>query len=168
MANPDSIGHRNRLIRLLERCAGIGGSTGGSIIEIALLVPVFTVLIVGSAEFAGLEYAAIETSNAARAGVAYGAQSSTTAADTAGMQNAAVNDSPNVAGLVATAKEFWSCSATPSTQHTSPPTCTGTGTGNHVLNYVEVTTTATVTPEFHLPGLPSSYTLTGQAIMRVQ
>jgi Flp pilus assembly protein TadG len=166
MAHADSIGHRSRLIRLLERCAGIGGSTGGSIIEIALLVPVFTVLIVGSAEFAGLEYAAIETSNAARAGVAYGSQSSATAADTAGMQNAAVNDSPNVPGLVATAKEFWSCSATPSTQNTLPPKCTGAG--NHVLNYVEVTTTATVTPEFHVPGLPSSYTLTGQAIMRVQ
>src|ERR1017187_7470777 len=80
-------------IRLLERCALLRGSTGGSIIEIALMVPVFTVLIVGSAEFAGVEYAAIETSNAARAGVAYGAQSSATAADTAGMQSAAINDS---------------------------------------------------------------------------
>ena len=153
-------------IRLLERCALLRGSTGGSIIEIALMVPVFAVLIVGSAEFAGVEYAAIETSNAARAGVAYGAQSSTTAADTAGMRSAAVNDSPNVPGLVATAKEFWSCSAAPSTQSSLPPTCSGSG--NHVLNYVEVTTTATVTPEFHVPGLPSSYTLTGQAIMRVQ
>ena len=41
-------------IRLLERCALLRGSTGGSIIEIALMVPVFAVLIVGSAEFAGV------------------------------------------------------------------------------------------------------------------
>ena len=49
--------------------------------ELALVVPVFIALLLGAAEFARLAYAGIEVSNAARAGVAYGSQSSTTAAD---------------------------------------------------------------------------------------
>jgi len=149
----------------IEGLPWLHDSAGGSMMELALVVPIFTALLLGAAEFASLEYAAIETSNAARAGVAYGSQSSTTAADTVGMQSAATNDGTNVSGLTASAKQFWSCSNAPSTQATSPPTCT---TGNHVLNYVQVTTSATVTPFVHIPGLASSYTLTGLAIMRVQ
>ena len=147
------------------RRAAIRGAGGGALVELALVVPVFTVLLVGAAEFARLAYAGIEVSNAARAGVAYGSQSSTTASDITGMQTAATNDSPNVSGLSATATEFWSCSNAPCTQSSTPPTCTGTG--NHLLNYVQVRTTATVDPLIHVPGLPTTYTLRGLAIMRV-
>ena len=45
-----------------------------------LLVPI----LIGSAEFARAAYAYIEVSNAARAAVAYGAQTHATALDTAG------------------------------------------------------------------------------------
>jgi len=128
------------------------------------VMPIFTALLLGAAEFARLAYAGIEVSNAARAGVAYGSQSSTTAADIAGMQSAATTDGTDVAGLNATAIEFFSCSNTPSIQNSSPPTCT---TGNHVLSYVQVRTTATVNPLIHVPGLPTTFTLYGLAIMRV-
>jgi Flp pilus assembly protein TadG len=155
---------RGRIYRLICRMT-TRGETGGAIVELALIVPVFTALMLGASEFATLEYAAIETSNAARAGVAYGSQSSTTASDSNGMQSAAINDGYNIAGLTATAKQFWSCSNAPSTQASSPPTCT---TGNHVLNYVQVQTSATITPAIHVPGLATSYTVHGLAIMRVQ
>jgi Flp pilus assembly protein TadG len=155
---------RSRIYRLICLMT-TRGEAGGAIVELALLMPVFTALMLGAGEFATLEYAAIETSNAARAGVAYGSQSSTTASDASGMQAAATNDASNIAGLTATAKQFWSCSNAPSTQASSPPTCTA---GNHVLNYVQVQTSATITPVIHVPGFAASYTVNGLAIMRVQ
>jgi Flp pilus assembly protein TadG len=157
-------GCTTRRISLLVRCAALRATAGGAIVELALVLPIFSALMLGSAEFARLEYASIAVANAARAGVAYGSQSSATASDLTGMQTAATNDGPNITGLSAVATEFWSCSNAPSTQSTSPLTCT---TGNHLLNYVQVTTTATVTPVIRVPGLPTSFTLHGLAIMRV-
>jgi Flp pilus assembly protein TadG len=138
-------------------------TVGGAILELALLVPAFSTMVLGAAEFARLAYASIEVTNAARAGVAYGSQSSATASDLTGMQTAATNDGGDVASLSAVATEFWSCSTAPATQFTSPPTCTGA----RVLNYVQVRTTATVNPIIHLLGLPTTFTLHGLAIMRV-
>ncbi len=153
--------------RLSGFCARIGDRAGSAIVELALVVPIFAALLLGAAELAMVEYAAIETTNAARAGVAYGsatAASTLSAAQITAMQTAATNDGANVSGLTATGTQFWSCSNTPSTQNTSSPTCTS---GNSVLHYVQVTTSATVTPVVHFSGLPVSYTITGTAIMRV-
>ena len=157
---------RYRWLSLLRR-----GECGGALVEVALTAPMLCVLLVGASEFATLEYDKIEVTNAARAGVAYGSQSSATAADTNGMKSAATNDGSNVAGLHATGTEFWSCSSAPSTQYSSAAAaanaCSSSG-GAHVLNYVQVNTTATVTPSIAVPGLQTSYTLTGVAVMRVQ
>jgi Flp pilus assembly protein TadG len=160
-----SCGCRKRRISLFVCFATIREDGGQALIELALIVPLFTLLLLGAAEFGTLAYQGIEVSNAARAGVAYGSQSAATAADISGMQSAAIDDGTDVAGLSAQAKQFWSCSSTPSTQNSSPPTCTGSG--NHVLHYVQVATTAALSPAIHVPGLPSSYTLQGIAIMRV-
>jgi Flp pilus assembly protein TadG len=157
---------RYRWLSLLRR-----GECGGALVEVALTAPMLCVLLVGASEFATLEYDSIEVTNAARAGVAYGSQSSATAADTAGMKSAATNDGSNIAGLHATATEFWSCSSAPSTQYSSAAAaaaaCSISG-GAHVLNYVQVNTTATMTPSVAVPGLPTSYTLNGVAVRRVQ
>src|ERR1700734_3835484 len=87
-----------RRISLFTRCAALWTTAGGAIVELALVLPIFSALLLGSAEFARLEYASIEVSNAARAGVAYGSQSSATASDFTGMQTAATNDGPNITG----------------------------------------------------------------------
>ena len=110
---------------------------GQALVELAVHCIDFHRVASGAAEFANLAYAAIEVSNAARAGVAWMArQSSSTASNLAAMQTAATatNDGANVSGLHATASEFWSCSNAPSTQSSTPPTCTA---GNHLLNYVQ-------------------------------
>lgn len=136
---------------------------GSAFVELALMLPIFFVLLVGVAEFGRLAYAGIEISNAARAGVAYGAQSHITASDSTGMQTAATNDGPNVSGLNATATHFCSCSN--GTASTCAPTdCSGA----RIIEYVQVNTSATVDPLFYCPGLPRTYTLSGQAIMRVE
>jgi Flp pilus assembly protein TadG len=142
---------------------------GQALIELALALPIYILLLLGSAEFALLAYASIEVSNAARAGVAYGAQSAATAADIAGMETAATNDGSNVAGLSAVAGQFCSCSNAAATQvscATASTTCASASA--RVLNYVQVNTTAAVSPPIRLPGLPITFTLHGQAIMRVE
>src|ERR1700724_931527 len=83
-----------RLRHLLRR--GLKDEQGQSFVELALTLPVLTVILLGAAEFGRLAYAAIEVSNAARSGVAYGAQSPDKAADTTGMQTAATNDGSDI------------------------------------------------------------------------
>ena len=147
---------------------------GQSLVELALVLPVFVLLILGAVEFGQLAYAAIEVSNAARAGVQYGAQSPATAADLAGMVTAAQNDGSNVFqtyGLTVTPSNFCSCSNAPAVSvgtgacPSAAATCSANGA--RVLNYVEVITSATVTPLIHYPGF-GGFTLNGQAIMRVE
>ncbi len=136
--------------------------SGQAILELALTMPLLMILLLGAAEFARLAYAAIETSNAARAGVQYGAQNHVTASDFAGMQTAAVRDGSNVRRMSATATHFCGCS------DGSASTCaSGDCAGSRIIEYVQVNTTANVNPMVYCPGLPRMFTLNGQAIMRV-
>src|SRR5947209_4771894 len=118
---------------LCSRC--IGDERASSIVELALLVPIFSAVLVGAAQFGLLCYSAIELSEAARAGVAYGSQSAGKASDTAGMQTAAINAAPNISGMTATATQFWACSNAASVHYALAPTCTS---GNHTVHYVQV------------------------------
>ena len=137
---------------------------GQAFVELALLMPIFTLMLVGAAEFARLAYASIEVSNAARAGVQYGAQTPLTAANIAGMKTAATSDAPDVTNLAATASDFCTCSnGTAITCTNAATTCTA-----RIIEYVQVNTSASVNPTFHIPGLPSTYTLQGTAVMRVE
>ncbi len=140
--------------------------TGQALVELALVVPVFTILLIGAAEFGRLAYADIEVCNAARAGVAYGAQSHVTAADTTGIQTAATQDAPNVESITATVTDTCSCS-----DGTSGVTCANAGvkcvSPGRILETVQVNTTATVSMGIHLTGNTGSFTLHGLANMRV-
>jgi Flp pilus assembly protein TadG len=140
-----------------------GGDRGTSLVEVALVLPVLLLLLVGAAEFGFLCYQAIEVSNAASAGVQYGARDLNTANDAPGMRLAALNDGADVSSLVATPSHFCKCSD--GTASTCAPTdCSGI----RIVEYVQVNTSATVSPSVALPGLPRAFTLTGRAIMRVQ
>jgi Flp pilus assembly protein TadG len=177
MTNTNHHGFRQQTISRIVRRAGISSDIGQSFVELALVLPIFVLLLVGAAEFGRLAYFGIEVSNAARAGVAYGAQNHITASDNPGMQLAATNDGSNVIGLAAscggtsvnglcaTSSHFCSCSGA-GTSTCSSGDCTGTG--NRILEFVQVNTTAVVDPLIYLPGLPRSYTLNGQAVMRVE
>ena len=139
---------------------------GSSLIELALVMPIFFLLIIGAAEFGTLSYDSIEVSNAAYAGALYGAQSRTTAMDTAHMEAAAINEGQNVPGIAATAVTSCACSSgTAITCANSASDCVSPG---RIFELVQVNTTATVSPIFHLTSLPLAFTLHGQAILRVQ
>ena len=147
-----------------------GEDRGQALIELALVMPVLTALLIGAAEFGRIAYAAIEVTIAARAGVAYGAQTIITAADLAGMQSAATNDGSDITalkpnGLSAVAAQSCTCSdGTSVTCATAGTKCVSPA---HILTFVTVTTTAKMDPLFHVPGLPTTYTLNGAAKMQV-
>lgn len=162
-----------QIVRGYRICAKEGGipialrnGRGQALVELALLMPIFILLILGAAEFGRLAYAAIEVSNAARAGVAYGAQTHITASDGAGMTAAALADAPNVSTIsVSSVSNFCVCSTGGSLTCTNAlASCPSPA---RVIEYVQVNTTANVNPLIHVPGLPNTFTLHGQAIMRV-
>ena len=146
--------------------AGARNEDGQALVELALTLPILFILILGVAEFGRLAYGAIEVNNAARAGVAYGAQTLVTAIDTAGIVAAAKNDSPDIVTIsVPTTTQSCTCSdGTVVSCTTAAASCLSPA---HILVFLQVNTTYTMDPSFHVPGLPTTYVLKGQAIMQV-
>lgn len=134
---------------------------GQSLVELALLLPVLLLLVIGVADFARAFYMSIEVQDAARAGAQYGL---TNSSDTTGMQTAATNDAPDVSGMTATATYGCICSdgSGASVHCNTPPTCPA---NTQEVNYVQVNTSATYTTFFPWPKIPSSFPLSGQAIL---
>ncbi len=147
---------------------------GQAFVELALVLPMLILLIVGGVELGRLAYADIEISNAARAGVAYAMQSHAFASDNPGIKDAAKQDAPNILGLVVD-DAMLACYCETSAGVTTAKDCTTINTGagscpspSVIVEYVQVNTSALVDTAFHFPGIPNSVTLRGTAIMRVE
>ena len=147
---------------------------GQAFVELALMLPIFVLMMIGAAEVGRLAYAAIEVNNAARAGVAYAAQSHTTASDllsTGGIVLAAQTEAPDIHSLSATAALSCSCESSagnlPAPASCAGITLTSCAAPSRIVEFVQVTTTAPVNTLFHFPGIPNSVTFQGQATMRV-
>jgi Flp pilus assembly protein TadG len=133
-------------------------------VELAFALPVLVLLLLAAADFGRLFYVWIAVNNAARAGAQYGSQSVITAANSAGMILAALTDGANVAGLTATASQ---CTCATGTNVTA---CSGSSyncTNAPYATYVEVDTQAPFSTIVPYPGIPSSLTVKGKAIMQV-
>jgi len=72
---------------------------GSAIVELTLLVPLFLLMLLGTADFARVFYTALSVSQAARAGVQYGAQDNEKSKDYAGMQKAAQLAAQDIANI---------------------------------------------------------------------
>lgn len=134
----------------------------------ALLTPLLLILLLGIIEIGRYAELSIVVANAAHAGAQYGAQNLVTAADTASIESAAMNDGQGTSGLTASAvppQALCGCSGTtPSTCTATPPTCIAP---SHLVVYVQVNTTGTFTSLFHYPGIPPSITVNATSEMRV-
>lgn len=137
---------------------------GQSVLELALLAPLLLLMLVGTIEIGRYAYFAIEATSAARAGAQYGIQSLTDSKDIAGIQLAATNDAPELPQLNVASKDLCACSNRPSHYVGCPAQRCGAG---HPVVFLQVDTTVQVPPLFHYPGLPSTFTANGKAIMRV-
>ena len=126
-------------------------------------------------------YIRIAVTNAARAGVQYGAQNSATAQNFTGMQTAAETDFGGMFGLSlgfklqggpTTPCSYYSCwdgaaehNQTGCTRSSpSPPSCSG---GNRLVQFVRVDTIVDCPTLFDYPGIPDTFEMTGHAVRRV-
>jgi Flp pilus assembly protein TadG len=147
--------------------------TGGALVELSLGVYLLLVpMLIGTVEMGTMMFDSIEVSNAAHAGAMYGMMGSTYAADSAGVQQAAKSDASDFGtNLIVTPTVYYACSeALGGTQYSSQSAASTacTGNGNHPLEFIQVTTSATVTPPITCPGLATSYTLAGSSVMEVE
>jgi len=137
---------------------------GGSLVELAMMLPLFTLVLIGAVDFARAYYLATEVAGAAHAAAAYGSQNPT---DTTGMQTAAQDDAPNVTNLTVNTPTYGcecadgsSYSASCSTTPTSCPSSL------NVVYRVNVTVKGTYSPLLPWPGVPSSMSFSSTASMR--
>jgi Flp pilus assembly protein TadG len=156
----------SRAVRLHSR------DSGQSLIELALCMPLFLVILLGSVEMANIGWAAIQVNNAARAGAQFGSQSAINAAEsdptTGGIAIAAKADAPNLTTMTVTSSQPCQC-VSPTTGNATGAACTLAAclSPNVIMDSVQVNTSAVIKPVFHYPGLPASYTITGQATLGV-
>jgi Flp pilus assembly protein TadG len=138
---------------------------GASIVEMAFLLPILLLLLIGLIDFGRAYYLSTEVSSAASAGALYGCQNTAAAQDTTGIKSAAIADAPNVSGLtVPTVSVVCECSGSTASVSCTTPGCSSS---SHMIEWLTVGTSATYKPLFPYPGIPSSITLSGQATMRV-
>lgn len=138
------------------------GETGGALVETALTLPLLVTLTLGSVELARVAYTSIEVANAAKAAVSYGAQNLTTVVDTTGIQTVATNDASDLYAVTTATSKSYICADNSAS--------TGANTdcvNSQIETILTVTTTTTMTPIVHIPGLPTKYTLHGQAVQKV-
>ncbi len=134
---------------------------GSSLVEVALVIPVLLLLLLGTVDFGRVYYLAMEIAGAAHAGAEYGFQNPT---DATGIQAAAMHDAPDVPNLaVATPAYGCECSdgSSFSANCSSTPRCT-----NNIVYRVSVNVSTTFTPWFPWPGIPSTISLSNSATMR--
>jgi Flp pilus assembly protein TadG len=132
-------------------------SSGQTVLEMALLLPLMLLLLVGVIEIGRFAYFDILVSNAARAGAQYGAQSLIQAADKNGIQVAAQSDGLDTMSI--TSSQQCICGA--GTPGGCPVACA------QPTVYVAVTANENFSSLFSYPGLPKSMTLASTATMRV-
>lgn len=133
---------------------------GSSLIEVAIILPVLLLFLMGVVDFGRAYYLSNEVVGAAHAGAVYGSQFPTS---TTNIVDAAKLDASDVSGLTATAS--WGCECWDGSS--SSPSCGTTPVcSTNIVYYVTVTATATYTPLIPWPGIPSSIILSRSTTMR--
>ncbi len=155
---------------------------GAAVIEFALLAPVLLLMVVGAIDFGTFIHQKMQLQSAARAGVQFAAQSSTTLSDTAGIANAAqIASELDFTGVTTTTTQFCSCSDGIESTPDADGNCTDTCAGGELPGlYVRVDLTGQFTPLFPIAaisdlasstgsgGVTDLLTLEGEASMRVR
>jgi Flp pilus assembly protein TadG len=136
------------------------GDNGTSLAETALVLPILVLLLLGLVDLGRAYYYAIGVSCAAHAAAVYGVQNPT---DVQGMKSAASASATDISSLTTNASYGCECydGSSVVADCSSPPSCS-----ENYVNYVAVTTSATFQTIIPYPGMPSSFTLTGNARLR--
>ncbi len=163
--------HRVLIAKVIRR---LRSNSGNAALEFAFAFGIIgTPMLLGTSELAILIYDSIEVSNSAHAGAMYGMMSSTFAADTAGMRNAAQADAADFgSSLTVTPTTYYACSnAVGGTQYPTQSAAAAAcpaNSGNHYLQFVQVVSSIKITPPMQCPGLPKTWNVSGTSITEVQ
>lgn len=142
---------------------------GAALVELAVSLPALLLLLFGVMDFARVFYTATELTNAARAGVQYGALSSINSSDSTTMQARAQAASPQISGYtVSTPVRSCGCMTQGGAFTTQTCTTSCATSTDHLVVYVTVTASKTFNTITRLPGLPQTIALTRSATMRAQ
>jgi len=144
-------------VSLRER---LTSAEGASFVELALVLPLFLLMLIPVVDLGRGFYAAIEVASAAHAGALYGVENPS---DTDGMVQAAKAGASNLSGVTATAK--YGCECSDGTSDVASCSSTPSCTYNYVT-YVDVTVTSPYKTVFGYPGLPSSINITRELRLR--
>lgn len=148
-----------KLVRRLDRI--LPNEEGSSLVELALVTPIFALLLFAAIDFARAYYLSTELVGAAHAGAAYGITNHT---DTAGMKAAATADAPDVPNLNVTTPA-WGCECSDGTGSSAScsakPTCS-----DNMVYWVTVKASSTYRTIYPWKGIPSTITITQTATAR--
>lgn len=151
----------------------LSSSSGQSLVELALTVPLLFLLSIGTAELARIAYYSIVTENAAHAGALYASQNTVTASDTPGITATANSEAANIGGgstlTVTSIGHVCTCFDPISGVNSSMATCySACPSPDTILQYVQVNTDAVANTLFHYPGLAgNTFTVYGSATVPV-
>ena len=149
-------------MKKLNRFNLLRDEQGASLVELAFVLPLFPLLLFGAVDFGRAFYLSVEVVGAAQAAAAYGSQNPT---DIAGMQNAALDDAPDVPNLSAGTPTS-GCECLDGSHYGTVCPTTATCGGNNTVQRVNVTVTGTYSPLIPWPGVPSTMSLSSSASMR--
>ena len=150
--------------------------SGQALVEMALVVPLLLLLVLGVIEIGRYAYISILIGNAARAGADYGAQSKGQSTCLApfpcGIQTAAYNDFQNnglpASSFTVTASDTCGCDSGGSVTNyacsTDPGSCPA---GSRWVVFVSVTASGQFNALFNYPGIPTPLTISRTATIPV-
>lgn len=147
------------------------GEEGSALVELAISLPLLSIMLLGAAEFARLAYASIEVANGAHAAAMYAASSLAASSDTGGITNAANADASNLSGgsAISVTSVTTACACADTTY--TPTSCSDNSTcvnnNTSMVTAVTVQTQSTFSPLIHRPGAPTTYTLHGTSTQMV-
>jgi Flp pilus assembly protein TadG len=131
---------------------------GTSLLELAFLLPILILLLLGIIDVGRYAELSIRVANAARAGAQYGAQSLADANDWQGIGQAVTYDAPKTTSNVSIVCYCSNSPCNPVNPCIAP---------NTQIQYVSVTVKGAFTPLFPYPGLPSFPNVSSTAQMRI-
>ena len=138
--------------------------SGVAAIEMAVATPLIILMLMGTIDFGRVYYTAVTVSNAARAGVSYGALDPSHADNLEKMEEVAESEARNISPDKVVAENFCECKDGSTADCEDDDSCKD----GSMRVFVKVTVQKTFKTIVGYPGIPETVTLTRDAIMRAE
>jgi Flp pilus assembly protein TadG len=134
---------------------------GNAFVELALGLPLIALLFLGTLDFARAFHTGVKVAAAARAGALTGSRAKASADDTGAITAAARDAIPELPAAVVTVSKLCGC-ATGELDNCAAVSCSGKRT------WVKVRVSSDFATTCPYPGIPSSFPVAAEAIMRAE